>query len=89
MLTKLSSIEKEGREYLYIVFEPLTDFYISSSKYTLVPPVTVTSIDIKDYNNVTVCPDEHTKVHLSVSIEKHIEMQNDVTFFTDIVKVLN
>ena len=52
------------------------------------PPITVTGFDTKDHNNVTVDHDEHANIHVLLSTEKRIEMQNDDTFCRDIVQLI-
>ena len=53
------------------------------------PPVTVTSMDANNHNNVTVNHKQHAEAHLQLNTVKLIEMQNDDTFYRAMLKLIN
>ena len=83
-ITQINLPEKEGHDYGYAVFEPLADINISSNKCTPGPPVTVTSVDVKDDNYATVDHNDHAEVCLLLS-----KANWGGTFCRDIIKLIN
>ena len=53
------------------------DMNASSSKNTCMSSVTVTDIETEDHGNTMADHDQNVEVHLSISPEKSVSMQND------------
>ena len=71
----------EGHEYGYAIFKPLPVINVSSSsKNTPISLVTIVNTETKSHSNAMVDPNEDVKVHLFLSPEKLINMQNDDIF---------
>ena len=85
-LAELNPPEVEG----YALYEPLSDINISSSSKSVpISSITVAKVGTEDHSNVMVNHDDDIEVHLSISPEKLINMQNDDTSCKTVMKFIN
>ena len=81
----MHSLEKEGYEYGYAMFEQLPDIYVDSSKHKPVLAVDVSNISI------TITKQEFSKDkenQLSLSTKELIDEKNNNTFSSIILKLI-
>ena len=84
-LMKPNLPEKEGHHYTYTAFEPLQDMNIHSNKHSNVHG-NHHQCGCQNQNNVMVNDNEDNDIYLSLSTEQLMELQNDDTFSTTILK---
>ena len=78
---------KEGYEYGYAIFEPLSGTHVDSSKYIPKPSVGIPNINVMNDSYVQNENIECTETHLSLSTEELIDMKNDNTFCVPALKL--
>ena len=83
------SPQKDGYEYGYTVFEQLPDIYVDSSKCKLSFSVDLSSIDATNDTTMKMIGSKDIQVHLSLSTEELIDGQNNDTFCTTVVRLIN